>query len=222
MYAVQAITSALLARERGFGGQHVEVSMLDAVVSFLWADAAGNEVLLDSDGSYPSSFVQSVQPFRFLDGWGVCTPTSDADFAGTCRAFGVEGYDDPRVATVAERNKHRDVSKQLSNRWHEVAATMTVAEGMARMEAENVPCGVVLSPAELADDPHVQAIGMLETQPHPIVGRIRQPRHPARFHGTPAQLAFGAPALGQHTDEVLAELGMADRVAALRADGVVA
>jgi crotonobetainyl-CoA:carnitine CoA-transferase CaiB-like acyl-CoA transferase len=222
MYAVQAITSALLARERGHGGQHVELSMLDAVVSFLWADAAGNEVLLDSDGSYPSSFVQNVQPFRFLDGWGVSTPTSDADFAGTCRAFGVEGYDDPRVATIAERNKHRDISKQLSNRWHEVAATMTVAEGMARMEAENVPCGVVLTAAELAGDPHVQAIGMLETQPHPVVGRIRQPRHPARFHGTPAQLASGAPSLGEHTDEVLGELGLGDRAAALRAEGVVA
>jgi crotonobetainyl-CoA:carnitine CoA-transferase CaiB-like acyl-CoA transferase len=222
MYAVQAITSGLLARERGFGGQHVEVSMLDAVVSFLWADAAGNEVLLDSDGSYPSSFVQAVQPFEFLDGWGVATPTSDADFAGTCRAFGVDGYDDPRVATIGERNKHRDLAKVLSSRWHEVARTLTVAEGMARMEAENVPCGVVYTAAELADDPHVQAVGMLETQNHPIVGRIRQPRHPARFQGTPAHLAGGAPGLGEHTDEILAELGLTDRVDELRADKVVA
>ena len=58
--AAQAITAALLARERGHGGQHVELSMLDAVVSFLWADAAGNEVLMDSDGSRPSSFVADV------------------------------------------------------------------------------------------------------------------------------------------------------------------
>ena len=72
--AAQAITAALLARERGHGGQHVELSMLDAVVSFLWADAAGNEVLMDSDGSRPSSFVATFRPFRFLDGFGIATP----------------------------------------------------------------------------------------------------------------------------------------------------
>ena len=98
LYAAQAITAALFARERGRGGQHVELSMLDAVVSFLWADAAGNEVLRDADGSQPSSFVQTFRPFRFRDGWGIATPTSDSDFAGMCRAFGVEGYDDPRVS----------------------------------------------------------------------------------------------------------------------------
>ena len=80
--AAQAITAALLARERGHGAQHVELSMLDAVVSFLWADAAGNEVLMDSDGSRPSSFVATFRPFRFTDGWGIATPTSDHDFVG--------------------------------------------------------------------------------------------------------------------------------------------
>ena len=76
LYASQAVTAALFARAQGRGGQHIELSMTDSVVSFLWADAAGNEVLLDSDGSYPSSFVQAVQPFEFLDGWGVATPTT--------------------------------------------------------------------------------------------------------------------------------------------------
>ena len=100
MYAVQAITAALFARERGSGGQHIELSMLDAVVSFLWADAAGNEVLLDADGSMPSSFTSSFKPLQFTDGWGICTPTSDSDFAGMCVALGVDGHDDPRVATA--------------------------------------------------------------------------------------------------------------------------
>ena len=108
--AAQAITAALLARERGQGGQHVQLSMLDAVVSFLWADAAGNEVLLDSDNSQPSSFVATFRPFRFLDGWGIATPTSDADFAGICRAFGVDGHDDPRVATIEQRVQYRSVA----------------------------------------------------------------------------------------------------------------
>ena len=60
--AVQAITAALYARDHGAGGQHVELSMLDAVVSFLWADSAGNEVLVDADGSKASSFVAAFKP----------------------------------------------------------------------------------------------------------------------------------------------------------------
>ena len=113
LVAAQAITAALFARERGAGGQHVQLSMLDAVVSFLWADAAGNEVLLAADGSRPSSFVANFKPFRFLDGWGISTPTADHDFAGMCRALGVDGYDDPRVATIGERNRHRELTQQI-------------------------------------------------------------------------------------------------------------
>ena len=222
LVAAQAITAALFARERGDGGQHLQLSMLDAVVSFLWADAAGNEVLLDADRSQPSSFVASFRPLRFLDGWGIATPTSDADFAGLCRAFGVDGYDDPRVATIAERAQHRDISRALVDQCYVVARGLTTAAAMARLEAERVPCGVVLSPAELASDPHAQAIGLLEDSEHPSAGRLRQPRHPTQFLRTPARLGGPAPTLGQHTDEVLAELGWSDRDVTLRRDGVVA
>jgi crotonobetainyl-CoA:carnitine CoA-transferase CaiB-like acyl-CoA transferase len=222
LVAAQAITAALFARERGDGGQHLQLSMLDAVVSFLWADAAGNEVLLDADRSQPSSFVASFRPLRFLDGWGIATPTSDADFAGLCRAFGVDGYDDPRVATIAQRAQHRDLSRALVDQCYVVARGLTTAAAMARLEAERVPCGVVLSPAELASDPHAQAMGLLEDSEHPTAGRLRQPRHPTQFLRTPARFGGPAPTLGQHTDEVLAELGWADRDATLRRDGIVA
>jgi crotonobetainyl-CoA:carnitine CoA-transferase CaiB-like acyl-CoA transferase len=221
LYACQAITAALFARERGAGGQHLHLSMLDAVVSFLWADAAGNEVLRDADGSMKSSFVSNFRPFRFLDGWGITTPTSDADFSGMCKAFGVEGYDDPRVAKIADRSQHPEVTREIMARCYAAAEQLTTAEAMARMEAQRVPCGVVLSPAELVDDPHAIAIGLFEDSDDPSVGRVRRPRHPARFGTTAAALGGPAPRLGEHTDEVLAELGLGDRVAALRADGIV-
>jgi crotonobetainyl-CoA:carnitine CoA-transferase CaiB-like acyl-CoA transferase len=220
--AAQAITAALLARERGHGGQHVELSMLDAVVSFLWADSAGNEVLMDSDGSRPSSFVATFRPFRFVDGFGIATPTSDHDFVGIMRAFGVEGADDPRVATIAERVNHGDIVTRMMNECYEIAATLTTEDAMARLNAQRVPCGVVLSPAELVDDPHARAIGLFVERNHDIVGRLRLPRHPIRFSETPAELGPGAPALGEHTDEILAEIGFGNRVADLRAAGVVA
>jgi crotonobetainyl-CoA:carnitine CoA-transferase CaiB-like acyl-CoA transferase len=164
----------------GKGGQHLQLSMMDAVVSFLWADSAANEVLLASDGTQNSSFVAGFNPIRFEDGWGIVTPTSDADFAGMCKALDVEGYDDPRVATIAERVKHRELSSSL-----------------------------------------VEAVGLFEEYEHHVVGPVRMPRHPTRFLGTPATLTTGSPALGQHTDEVLAEIGLGDRIAELRSMGAV-
>jgi crotonobetainyl-CoA:carnitine CoA-transferase CaiB-like acyl-CoA transferase len=220
--AAQAITAALFTRERGAGGQHLELSMLDAVVSFLWIDAAGNEVLMDADGSMPSSLVAGFEPMAFADGWGIATPTSDADFAGICRAFGVDGYDDPAVATMVARMTNRDAVRQVMDRIYASAALLTTAEAMSRLEAERVPCGVLTPPADLPDDPHVRAIGLFEQLQDPAAGRVRLPRHPTQFSATPAAIGGPAPALGQHTDEILAELGLADRIDQLRAGGAVA
>jgi crotonobetainyl-CoA:carnitine CoA-transferase CaiB-like acyl-CoA transferase len=221
MYAVQAITAALFARERGMGGQHVELSMADSVVSFLWADAAGNEVMMESDGSMNSSFVQGSKPFRFKDGFGIATPTSDADFHGMCEALGVEGHDDPRVATIGERRKNPELTGEIMTKCHEAAGSFTTEEISRRMEDLKVPFALVVAPKDLPNDEHAVAIGMFEEFDHPVAGRVRQPRHPARFLGTPATLKTVSPMLGQHTDEILEELGRAGEIATLRAEQIV-
>jgi crotonobetainyl-CoA:carnitine CoA-transferase CaiB-like acyl-CoA transferase len=222
LYASQAITAALFARATGHGGQHLELSMMDAVVSFLWADSAANEVLLDADGSQPSSFVAGFNPMRFLDGWGIVTPTSDHDFAGMCIALEVEGHDDPRVATISERMQHRELTSSLVQQCYASAATRTMADASARFDARRVPYAMIVAPADLPGDPHALASGLFETYDHHVVGRVRHPRHPTIFRGTPAALTRASPALGEHTDEILGELGLGDRVADLRASGAVA
>jgi crotonobetainyl-CoA:carnitine CoA-transferase CaiB-like acyl-CoA transferase len=220
--ASQAISAALFARERGRGGQHLRLSMLESVVSFVWADAAGNEVLLDSDGSQPSSFSRDQKLWPTKDGFVIAAPVSDADVAGICRGVGVDGYDAPEVATIMARRANADAFSELLRRVLAAVGELTTAEAIAGMEAEKAPCGAVLSPAELSDDPHVRALGMLEDSLHPMAGRMRQPRPAARFERTPSSTGAPAPGLGQHTDEILAELGLADRSAALRASGAVA
>jgi crotonobetainyl-CoA:carnitine CoA-transferase CaiB-like acyl-CoA transferase len=222
LYACQAMTAALFARERGAGGQHVELSMADAVVSFLWADSAANEVLLDADHSEHSSFVAGFAPFRFADGWGIVTPTSQGDFEGMCRALKVEGWDDPRLASFEGRKEYRDLANELMDMCYAVATNVTMADAAERFDAERIPFAMVLSPEELVDDPHAIAIGMFEEGEHPVVGRTRLPRHPAQFAATPAKLRSMAPTLGEHTDSILSELGLASDLADLRSRGVIA
>jgi crotonobetainyl-CoA:carnitine CoA-transferase CaiB-like acyl-CoA transferase len=220
--AAQAISAALFARERGGGGQHLHLSMLESVVNFVWADAAGNEVLLESDGSTPSSFARDQKLWPTKDGHVIAAPVSDADVAGICRGVGVDGYDAPEVATILARRTNPAAFTELLRRVMAAVREMTTAEAIAGMEAEKAPCGAVLSPAELGDDPHVRALGMLEDLEHPLAGRMRQPRPAARFAKTPAKTGAAAPGLGQDTDAILAELGLASRIAGLRENGIVA
>ena len=222
LYASQAISAALYARASGRGGQHLELSMTDAVVSFLWADSAGNEVLMDSDGSQHSSFVAGFRPFRFSDGWGIVVPTSVEDFHGMCRALDVEGWEDPRLASMQARNENRDFTEEIVDLCYAHAVNLSMEEATERFERERVPFGMVLAADQLPEDPHAIAMGLFEEFDHPIAGRARLPRHPTRFHGTPSKLGGHTPALGQQTDEILSDLGMGERIADLRKDGVVA
>ena len=221
--ASQAVTAALYARDaKGLGGQHLEVSMLESVVQFVWADAAGNEVLLDADGSQPSSFSRDQKLWKTKDGWIIAAPVSDKDVEGICKGVGVEGWDDERVSTILARRANPEVFQDLLRRVLAKVETLTTAEALGGMEREGAPCGAVLAPADLASDPQVQALGMLEESVHPVAGPMCQPRPAPRFGATPARTGGPAPTLGQHTDEILGEIGRSDQVESLREAGVVA
>jgi crotonobetainyl-CoA:carnitine CoA-transferase CaiB-like acyl-CoA transferase len=218
----QAIAAALFARERGAGGQHIRLSMVDSVAAFLWPDVGAEPTFCEQDGvELGTPLTRATKPMRFADGWAQIAPVSDKEFFGLCRAFGVELGDDPRLTTMAGRMSNLAAVEKLYEKFHAIALEMTVETALAKLEAEDVPCAPVMHVAELPHHPQMIASGSFVRTNHPIAGELCEPRDPARFSATPSQVGDTAPALGEHTDEILAEIGLTSEVASLRASKTV-
>ena len=219
--ACQAITAALLARERGAGGQLVELNMLDANIAFLFVDGAGHEVVLDGDHSGPTSATATNTPLRLADGFAAVTPVTDEQFHGLCTSFDVDSSD-PRLTTIMDRFANPEVMSNAMRTVRVNATSVPLATARARMDTNGVPYGVVVETADVPFDDQVIHNKTFVEHDHPAMGRIRQTRPPVTFHATPAEIReLSAATLGQHTDEVLTELGHADSIAQWRAEGVI-
>ena len=219
--ACQAITAALFARERGQGGQHLELSMLDACIAFLFVDAADHEIVLDGDHSGPQCVAANNTPLELADGFATIAVPGDLEFHGVAAAFGVD-TSDPDLATLHDRVHHPEKARAVHRAVREASPTTTIAEAEVALAARGVPFGIVRAVDEVVTDPQVLANELFEEHTHPAAGRIRQHRPPTRFHGTPAGLRErSAPTIGQHTDEVVAGTGRGDRLDELRAAGVI-
>jgi crotonobetainyl-CoA:carnitine CoA-transferase CaiB-like acyl-CoA transferase len=221
--AAQAIAAALFARERGRGGQHIELSMLDTTISFVWPDSASDLMMLGADVNRQQTIPSRYSLMRFADGYGTVAPLQDREFQGMCKAFGVpEIAEDPRFSTLPGRMSHpEELRAVFVTRIETAAARFSRDEAATRLDAEDVPYGLVRTLEELPDDPQVRVNGIFFEREHPVAGKVRETRPPARFHGTPAAPGAPAPALGQHTDEILAEIDLAGEIASLREAGVV-
>ncbi|MCP4622341.1 MAG: CoA transferase [bacterium] len=220
--ASQAITAALFARDRGAGGQHIQLAMADSVVAFLWPDVGAEATFQEKEGmALGTPLTRAAKPLRFANGWAQVAPVNDKEFFGLYRAFGVDVGDDSRLATIESRMQNLELVEALMEKVSAIALDMEVETAIARLEAEDVPCSRVMALAELPQHPQMVANGTFVNTKHPEAGNLCEPRDPARFSKTPSMVGTAAPALGQHTDEILQEIGLASEVALLRADKTV-
>lgn len=222
MWAVFAIAAALYHRERTGEGQAIDVSLLDAQLSWL-TYAAGNYFASGTNpGRYGSAHPNIVpyQPFATADGYIMLAVGNDRLWQQFCQAAGrPELADQPGFRTNAERVTNR---AEVVATVAAIMAQRTTAEWMEVLERVGVPAGPINTVEQILRDPHVLAREMVVTLQHPTAGEVKTVGIPAKLSDTPGTVRSAPPLLGQHTDEILAELGYdAAAIADLRERGIV-
>ena len=217
----QLVTAALLARERGHGGQHIKVSMLHASLAFLWPDGMQNHTLLGPGVSAPltKGALPSIRTTR--DGQIAISFIQDHEFKGFCRALELpELAADVRFSSAGPRARNLG---ELQGVVNPVLSTMTTSELSEKLSRESVPFAPLGDPATIHEDPQVIANNLILELEHPAAGHLRQPRPLGDFDGTPCSVPAPAPSLGQHSREIMREAGFPnDAITVFEDAGVIA
>ena len=205
--AAQAITAALLARERSGEGQHVTVAMIDAMIALTWPNMMANNMLVDEDDkSTPTGPRRRGELiFKTTDGYITAAAVSEAEWQGLCNAVDKQDWlNHDQLTTPAGRVAN---SATLVDLLSPILEQQPSAHWLNLFDEQGVPCGPILTPADIPHNEQIVANELVEVLEHPSIGKIRQARPAAQFSGTPVEIRRGGPALGEHTGEVLAEAG---------------
>ncbi|APE18327.1 CaiB/BaiF CoA transferase family protein [Mycolicibacterium pallens] len=217
------VMMALYHRSQTGQGQHVEGALLPTALMLSNAFLIERE-LLGVDKPRAANRGTSVAPcdlYEVSDGWVLLQIAGQPMFKRWCRLIGREElFDDPRFADDDSRWEHGDFLNDLMQQW---CSGKTKAEALAALEAAKLPAAPLNSPQEVLDDPHVAAMGYLKRVPFPGASKpVPLIETPFRLSATPGSIRRRAPLLGEHTDEVLAEIGyQTSEIAALRRDGII-
>ena len=225
MYAGTAILAALRHRDQTGQGQYIDMALLDTQVAWL-INQGQNYLMTDiAPPRYGNAHPNIVpyQAFPATDGHVIVAVGNDRQFRRFCDVAGLPGVaDDERFATNNARVAHREALIALIG---PKVAAFDVEYWLERLRAVGVPCGPVNDLAQVFDDPQVKHREMVQDLPHEMDKQVtvRQIASPMKLSKTPPTYRRSAPGLGQHTDEVLAEmLGLTpSELTALKEKGVI-
>jgi crotonobetainyl-CoA:carnitine CoA-transferase CaiB-like acyl-CoA transferase len=205
IFAAQAITAALFARERTGEGQHIRLAMLDTMIAYLWPEAMAQYTVIGREATTADPTARPDLIFETADGYITVGTISDSEWQGFCAATGRPDLaEDPRFNTAAGRAINATERILL---MAELIKERSTGDWLQRLDANDVPSAPVLRRNEVIANEQVLARELIVELDHPDIGRVRQPVPAARFDRTPAQIQGPAPRIGEHSAAILAELG---------------
>lgn len=220
MTTAQAITAALAYKERTGEGQHVRVSMLDTVVSFLWSSDMGGQTFVGKEVSSQraATFIDLI--YETKTSYISVSAMANNQWQALCKAVDhPEWLEDERFSTPALRDQHANERLQLTQ---DALLNKSAEQWLEILELAGVPCAPVLNRREMIEHPVIKASKLIIETDHPIAGPIRQTRPAARFSKSEPEIQRGAPLLGEHNAEILGALGYDNEaLATLREQGII-
>ena len=204
----QAISSALYAREKHGTAQHIELSMLDCMISFFWPEGMAGIVYAENEIDVRKLQGSQDLIYQAEDKYITAGAVSDAEWKGMCKALKREDLiDDERFATPAGRVANAQIRKEITG---EEISKWKSSEILKRLQEEGVPSAPLLDRMELLDNDQILANESILRVNIDGFGEVRQARPAARFSKTPSELSRPAPKLGEHSFEILSSLGFDD------------
>ena len=203
-----SIVAALLHRERGGGGQAIEVPMLETSIEFVMMDHMVGSAFAPplAPTGYARLLTRQRRPFATRDGYMCILPYSDANWRDLFEFLGrTDLRDDTRLHHIGGRTDHIDM---LYGVIADAAPHFSNGEWQAFCDAASIACTPVQGLDEVQQDPHVKDVKLFSVEQHPSEGAYNAIRSPVSFSEAPFTIRHHAPRLGEHTAEVLAEIGL--------------